>query len=244
VTATLKSPHTVQLYDFGISESGSFYYVMELLEGMDLRVMVEKHGPLVPERAVMLLQQACRSLAEAHERGLVHRDIKPANLYVTNLGLEYDFLKVLDFGMVKTGPSEDTSQLTLPDAVLGTPAFLAPELIHGNQPVDARADLYSLGCTAFWMLAGRCVFQARNAAEMLIHHVQSPPPKLSDVSELEVPKLLEEIVLRCLEKSPDNRPESAMHLGELLGRVEPRSAWTQDRAREWWKRHDPSKVIH
>jgi tetratricopeptide (TPR) repeat protein len=243
VTANLRSPHTVQLYDFGISESGSFFYVMELLEGMDLRMMVEKHGPLEPERAVMLLRQACRSLAEAHERGLVHRDIKPANLYVTNLGLEFDFLKVLDFGMVKTQPSEETSQLTLADAVLGTPAFLAPELIRGSQPVDARADLYSLGCTAFFMLTGRCVFEARTAADMLIHHVQSSPPRLSEVSELSVPKLLEEVVVQCLEKNPDKRPESAMQIYELLGKVELRNAWTQDRAREWWRRHDPGKMM-
>jgi tetratricopeptide (TPR) repeat protein len=243
VTANLRSPHTVQLYDFGISESGAFYYVMELLEGMDLKIMVEKHGPLEPERAVMLLRQACRSLAEAHERGLVHRDIKPANLYVSNLGTEYDFLKVLDFGMVKAEPDEDTAQLTLPDVFLGTPAFLPPELIHRKQSVDARADLYSLGCTAFWMLTGRCVFQAGTAAEMLVHHMHSPPPRLSDISELEIPKHLEEIVLQCLEKNPDHRPKSAMHLWELLGEIQLRSEWTQDRALEWWKRHDPSKTI-
>ena len=243
VTANLRSPHTVHLYDFGISESGAFYYVMELLEGLDLKIMVEKHGPLEPERAVILLRQACRSLAEAHERGLVHRDIKPANLYVTNLGTEYDFLKVLDFGMVKTEPGEDTAQLTLPDVFLGTPAFLAPELIHRKQTIDARADLYSLGCTAFWVLTGRCVFQAGTAAEILVHHMHSPPSRLSDVSELEIPELLEEIVLQCLEKNPDQRPKSAMQLWELLGQVKLRSEWTQDRAREWWRRHDPSKTI-
>ncbi|HET9888152.1 MAG TPA: protein kinase, partial [bacterium] len=242
VTASLRSPHTVHLYDFGVSETGAFYYVMELLDGMDLRAMVETHGPIMPERAVMLLRQACRSLEEAHERGLVHRDIKPANLYVSNLGTEYDFLKVLDFGMVKA-TDEGSEQLTNPEIVVGTPAFVAPELIQGEESVDGRADLYSLGCTAFWMLTGKCVFPARTPTEMLVHHIQSKPPKLSEICELEIPESLQSIVLRCLEKRPGARPASARELWELLGTVDRSTKWTQERAREWWRQHAPAKVL-
>ena len=134
VTAGLRSPHTVQLYDFGVNDSGSFYYVMELLEGLDLHQIVTRFGPQPAERVTMLLRQACRSLAEAHEHGLVHRDIKPANLFVTRLGSEYDYLKVLDFGIVKDQPGQDATILTSQGILQGTPAFMAPELVSGEQP--------------------------------------------------------------------------------------------------------------
>ena len=157
VTAGLRSPHTVQLYDFGVNDTGSFYYVMELLEGLDLQRIVKRFGPQPAERVIMLLRQACRSLAEAHEHGLVHRDIKPANLFVTRLGYEYDYLKVLDFGIVKDQPGRGTDRATLlsaPNLLQGTPAFMAPEVVFGERPIDGRADLYSLACAAYWALTG------------------------------------------------------------------------------------------
>ena len=159
-TAELQSPHTVQLFDFGMTDTGSFYYVMERLRGMDLQRMVERHGPLPPERAVFLLKQACRSLSEAHALGLVHRDIKPANLFVCRLGPEYDFLKVLDFGVVSRQGREPMAPITVAGMVLGTPAFLAPELVSGQGSFDGRADIYALGCVAFWLLTGRPPFEA------------------------------------------------------------------------------------
>ena len=174
VTAGLRSPHTVQLYDFGVNDSGSFYYVMELLEGLDLHQIVTRFGPQPAERVIMLLRQACRSLAEAHEHGLVHRDIKPANLFVTRLGAEYDYLKVLDFGIVKDQPGQEATMLSTQGLLQGTPAFMAPELISGEQPLDGRSDLYSLACTAYCALTGQLLFQANTPAQMLLHHVQTP----------------------------------------------------------------------
>ncbi len=181
VTARLRSPHTVQLYDFGVNDTGTFYYVMELLQGLDLQDIVNRFGPQVSERVIALLQQACRSLAEAHEHGLVHRDIKPANLFVARLGNEYDYVKVLDFGIVKDQPGSEghdtqgSTLLSAPNVLKGTPAFMSPEVILGQDPIDGRADLYSLACAAYWALTGRLVFQANTPTQMLLHHVQTRP---------------------------------------------------------------------
>jgi tetratricopeptide (TPR) repeat protein len=239
VTARLRSPHTVELYDFGTSEGGTFHYVMELLDGMDTRQIVERFGPIPPERAVFLLRQACRSLAEAHGSGLIHRDVKPANLFVAVLGGEFDFLKVLDFGMVKTGPSEQDLQITAADSLVGTPAFVAPEWVTGEGPTDGRSDLYSLGCTAFWMLTGMPVFQAKTPTAMLMAHVATAPPPVSRLSEQPIPDALEAIIRQCLEKRPENRPESAEQLREMLGEIDCGAAWDGERARAWWLRNAP-----
>ena len=204
--------------------------------------MVERFGPLPPERVIVLLLQACRSLSEAHECGLVHRDIKPANLFVTKLGLEYDFLKVLDFGMVKGVAGEDVTSLTAQGYAQGTPAFMAPELALGEAEVDGRADLYSLGCSAYWLLTGRPVFDAKNPASMLIHHVQSTPIPPSRVSELDVPEALEGAIMRCIEKRPERRPASALGLQEDLARIPCLTPWTQERARQWWRMHAPEAL--
>jgi serine/threonine-protein kinase len=238
VTAGLRSPHTVQLYDFGVNDSGSFYYVMELLQGLDLQRIVAQFGPLPAERAIMLLRQACRSLAEAHACGLVHRDIKPANLFVTALGIEYDYLKVLDFGIVRDRPGHEKTTLSGQGILQGTPAFMAPELVSGDL-VDQRTDLYSLACVAYWTLTGQLVFPPSAPAQMLLHHLQTRPVPPSEVSELPVPPELEASVMRCLEKDPDRRPSSALELDAALARVACPDPWTQDRARAWWKAHAP-----
>jgi serine/threonine-protein kinase len=240
VTAALRSPHTVQLYDFGVNDTGSFYYVMELLDGLDLDKMVTRFGPLPAERVIALIRQACRSLAEAHDHGLVHRDIKPANLFVTRLGREYDYVKVLDFGIVKDRPGRDSTMLS--GQGLGTPAFMAPELVLGDRPVDGRADLYSLACTAYWALTGQLVFEAASAAQMLMHHAQTPPSLPSHVSELPIPKQFERILMSCLEKDPAKRPASAVDLDEQLSRVPVVEPWTQHRAQDWWETHAPDIV--
>ena len=161
VTAGLRSPHTVQLYDFGVNDSGSFYYVMELLEGLDLHRIVTRFGPQPAERVIMLLRQACRSLAEAHEHGLVHRDIKPANLFVTRLGSEYDYLKVLDFGIVKDRPGQDATMLSARESCRARRRSWRPEMVSGGQAIDGRADLYSLACTAYWALTGQTAVSRR-----------------------------------------------------------------------------------
>jgi DNA-binding NtrC family response regulator len=241
VTASLRSPHTVQLYDFGVSDTGTFYYVMEYLEGLDLAQMVKRFGPLPPERAVALLAQICVSLGEAHRLGLVHRDIKPANLFVTAFGPEVDFVKVLDFGVVKRPHDEDTADLTGPGQVHGTPAFMAPEFAL-SETVDARADIYSLGCVAYWMLTGQLVFDAPNPARMILHHVQTPPTAPSEIAEEAIPPALDRLVLRCLGKDPATRPESADRLREELDELRLEPPWTAQRARSWWRTHAPQAL--
>jgi DNA-binding NtrC family response regulator/NO-binding membrane sensor protein with MHYT domain len=234
ITATLSSPHTIRLYDFGVSESGSFYFVMELLNGLSLKSIVERFGPVIPERAVMLLQQVCRSLSEAHEVGLVHRDIKPGNIFVCKMGSEYDFLKVLDFGMVKEGAEREQTTVTGTGGFVGTPAFAAPEVILG-QGVDCRADLYGVGCVAYWILTGRPPFEADNVVQLMLEHTQRKPSPPSQECKFQMPATLDEIVLACLEKLPKDRPSSALELWEELNKVELGTRWTQNHAASWWK---------
>jgi DNA-binding NtrC family response regulator len=242
VTAGLRSPHTVQLYDFGVSDSGSFYYVMEYLEGLDLHRVVNRFGPQPAERVIMFLRQACRSLAEAHERGLVHRDIKPANLFVTRLGTEFDYVKILDFGVVKEQSGHEATMLTTAGMVQGTPAFMPPEIVMGEPRIDGRADLYSLACTAYWALTAHTLFEANTPAQMLLQHVQTPPLPPSKKSELPIPKQLEAILMRCLEKDPALRPSSALQLEAQLAQVICDAPWTNERAQDWWKDHAPDVV--
>ena len=213
-TAALTSPHTIRLFDFGVADDGSFYYVMELLDGRDMASLVAKFGPLPPARAIFLLQQVCHSLAEAHSRGLVHRDIKPANIVVCRMGLEYDFVKVLDFGLVQvTGPNPThdlTQSLAALEGVVGTPAFMAPEMIVGSGKVDHRADLYALGCVAYFLLTGQQVFQGGTQMQALIDHVSTAPRPPSALAPAPIPRALDALVLECLEKDPARRPPDAL----------------------------------
>ncbi len=233
-TAALRSPHTVEVYPFGIAEDGTFYYVMELLTGLNADTLVCRHGPLPPERAVYLLLQICRSLEEAHGRGLVHRDIKPANIFVCCLGTEYDFVKVLDFGLVKSLGLAGEPGLTAADVVTGTPEYMAPEIARGERDFDHRADIYSLGCVAYWLVAGKPVFEGPTPVDVLIEHVRTRPKPPSQKSGLPIPEPLEKLVLDCLEKDPVNRPQSVREVAERLEvvRLEP---WTCERAEEWWR---------
>jgi DNA-binding NtrC family response regulator len=241
-TAELQSPHTVQLFDFGITDTGSFYYVMERLRGMDLQRMVERYGPLPQERVIFLLKQACLSLSEAHALGLIHRDIKPANLFVCRLGPEYDFLKLLDFGIVSRQGPESMAPITVAGVILGTPAFLAPELVSGEGSFDGRADIYALGCVAFWLLTGRPPFEAGDAMSLLRHHSKTTPSPPSKVSEVSIPADMDALVLECLSKEPSQRPPSADVLWDRLDGLSVARPWDQRRAREWWARHEPELV--
>jgi hypothetical protein len=236
--AQLRSPHTVELYDFGVTEDGTLYFVMELLEGMDLEELVRKHGPLPAPRAVHVLAQVCDSLEEAHARGLIHRDIKPANLHVGALGLRHDFVKVLDFGLVKSVTATEVKQSLETAAGLtpGTPAYMAPEMVTGA-PLDGRADLYALGCVAFFLLTGHLVFEGTSPLQVLAQHLQEPPPRPSERTELPVPAALDELVLRLLAKKPAERPASAAEVARALGEIE--GEWTQEDARRWWSQHRP-----
>jgi serine/threonine-protein kinase len=172
VIARLRSPHTVTLFDFGVAPDGAFYYVMELLEGLDAETLLKRHGPIPADRAIHLLRQVCHSLSEAESCGLVHRDIKPANIFLCRYGEEYDFVKVLDFGIAKaTQESTDEGMTLSRDLVVrGTPAFIAPEQAMGGSGIDARADIYATGCVAYWLLTGHLVFTAETPMGMLLHH--------------------------------------------------------------------------
>jgi serine/threonine-protein kinase len=240
--ASLRSPHTISLYDFGVANDGTFFLVMELLDGLDLETLVERYGPVNPERTVYLLRQVCASLAEAHTRGLVHRDIKPSNIFTCRMGLDVDFVKVLDFGLVKAMGDGDreATMLTAPDSTTGTPAYIAPEMVRGDRVADHRVDIYTLGCVGYWLLTGRLVFQAPNAIQLLYQHANGTPVAPSQRSELEIPAALDRVILACLAKFPEDRPQSALELSRLLAAAVPDSSWNQERAHRWWDRHHPS----
>ena len=241
--ANLRSPNTIELYDFGTTADGALYYVMELLEGLNLHDMVERFGPLPPARAVHFLRQACLSLGEAHDRGLVHRDIKPSNLVAARLGLGVDHLKILDFGLVKSDPDHATEQshLTSPNVTTGTPAFMSPEMALGDAPVDRRADLYALGCVGYWLVTGRTVFEGATPVAVLMAHVRDEPIPPSARSELDIPPELDDVILACLAKRPEDRPDTAMEVYEALCCI-PVPPWNSTTALQWWSLHLPDLV--
>jgi serine/threonine-protein kinase len=243
VIAGLRSHHTVNLFDFGVSVDGSFYYVMELLDGLDAESLVKRFGPIPSERAIHLIRQICHSLSEAQSHGLVHRDIKPANIFLCHYGEEYDFVKVLDFGLVGTirNPADTTKSLTQANAVRGTPAFMAPEQALGTD-LDGRADIYSIGCVAYWLLTGQLVFTAETPMGILVQHAQAPPIPPSARTDMTIPKALDDLVMSCLAKDRANRPQSARELSLRLEEVEGAHTWTQDRARQWWTKHQPANA--
>jgi len=239
-TALLTSPHTVELYDFGVSDDGAFYYVMELLDGIDLETLVREHGPLPPERAVWLLRQACDSLDDAHRVGLVHRDIKPANIVTSRRGRRNDYVKVLDFGLVKgtlAGAAE--VQLTNDMQIKGTPAYLPPEAVTGEAPIDARSDVYALGCVAYWLVTGALVFDASSPMKIAIAHATEAPRPASPRAPGGVPAELDQLILQCLAKDKSLRPASALALWQLLDRIPFPEPWSEERAAAWWGQHMP-----
>ena len=234
--ARLSSPNTIRLFDFGVTETGSLYFVMELLQGLDLASLVQRFGPLPAERAIAVLRQACRSLGEAHAVGLLHRDIKPHNLHLCRLGLDFDVIKVLDFGLVKS-LREGNANLTADGILTGTPAYMPPERVQGSD-ADERSDIYALGCVAYWMLTGQTVF-AGDPMAMMLHHVRTAPQSPSKLASGPIPERLEQIVLACLEKAPERRPPSAIDLWQQLGDVRVATPWTAERAESWWREHLP-----
>jgi len=242
ITAALRSPHTIELYDFGVTQTGSFYYVMEYLRGLDLDDLVTKHGPLPPERVIHLLGQAADSLGEAHKTGLIHRDIKPSNLFLTRLGLQSDFLKVLDFGLVKkeAGLVDEESKLTNEGVTTGTPAFMAPELALGKGEIDTRSDIYALGCVAYWLLTGFLVFEGETPMEIVVEHVKTPPVPPSDRTEVDIPQKLDELIMACLDKDPDKRPQSMIEFKSSLDHCNCTQPWSEDKAESWWNTHLPN----
>jgi serine/threonine-protein kinase len=236
--ASLQSPHTVYLFDFGVSQDGSFYYVMELLDGISLQMLVDRFGPQPAARVVYFLKQVCDSLAEAHRKGLIHRDIKPSNIFTCSVGINYDFVKVLDFGLVKNMSANETGRLTNDGIAVGTPAYMAPEIALGNEDIDGRADIYALGCVAYFLLTGVPVFEEKTATATALAHVQKEPVPPSQRSEIKTPEQLEQIILRCISKRPEERPGSIEELIELLQACSS-CEWDQQKAVDWWESNLP-----
>ncbi|MGD8329445.1 MAG: serine/threonine-protein kinase [Acidobacteriota bacterium] len=237
-TANLRSAHTVELYDFGITESGTLYCVMELLDGIDLDTLVNRDGPLPPARVRYLVRQVCDSLQEAHDAGLVHRDIKPANILACRMGGSYDFVKVLDFGLAKHHEAADAAQqdakLTREGMIIGTPAYMPPETVTRGVS-DVRSDIYALGCVMFWLLTGKLVFEGSAPMSMVVRHAQEPPPKPSQMGDHGIPGCLDRIVLACLAKQPDERPQSAVEVRRMLDECVLEDSWSDADARAWWE---------
>ncbi len=240
-TSLLSSPHTIDLFDYGVTDEGAFYYAMELLDGFDLKTLVERFGPLPVERAIFLLSQVCHSLAEAHASGLVHRDVTPANVFVCRYGRDVDFIKVLDFGLVKpeTAVHDRDSGSTHHDRIGGTPAFMSPEQALGQAQLDGRADIYAIGCLGYWLTTGSLVFPRNSAMAMAVAHSQSIPEPPSQRSELPIPESFDALILECLAKAPADRPPTAELLAHRLESVVVPASWDRTRAREWWNLHHP-----
>ena len=242
-TASLRSPHTIEVYDFGVTDEGTFYYAMEHLDGIDLETLVERHGPVPARRVIYLLRQACESLAEAHRQRLTHRDIKPANIYAARLGVAHDFVKVLDFGIVKADQHEGGStQLTLENATSGTPAYMAPEMAVDQKSVDGRADIYALGCVAYFLLAGVPVFDGDTPISVIVQHVNTVPRPPSERTEIELSADLEAVIMKCLAKAPSDRFQTAEALAEALCGCTDARGWTARDAHDWWQLHLPAEA--
>jgi serine/threonine-protein kinase len=241
LTSQLTHPNTIAIYDYGRTSEGILYYVMEYVDGVSLDRLVEAYGAVSPERTVAILRQVCGSLAEAHDVGLVHRDIKPANLMVCIRGGVVDFVKVLDFGLVKQ-LDEAGSNLSRPEWVIGTPLYMAPETISESGRTDARSDLYALGAVAYFLLTGSPVFSGKTMVEVCSHHLRSTPVPPSQRVEGRLSPELERLVLSCLEKDPARRPASAREILAALDALEDVGAWTQDAARAWWEQHEPERL--
>lgn len=271
--AGLRSRNTIEIFDYGVTDDGTFFYVMELLNGVDLETLVTKDGPQPPFRVVNLLIQICRSLSEAHAAGLVHRDVKPANIFVCKMADELDIVKVLDFGLVRslhddvpfqatdakgqaptsglreTAPVEEGSsvssgpRLTMADSIMGTPDFMAPEQAAGSE-VDARADIYAVGCVAFWLLTGRTVFRGKTVMAQLAAHIAEIPPRLNEISSLKLPESLVDLVAGCLAKRPEDRPQSAAQLRDALTAIQAEldTSWERE-VQGWWERHQQTPAL-
>jgi serine/threonine-protein kinase len=238
--AELTHPNTIAIYDYGRADDGSFYYVMEYLPGLTLAEMVERHGPLPPERVIHLLRQVCGALGEAHARGLVHRDVKPGNIIVTQRGGAFDFVKLLDFGLVK--PATDNAaanQLTQENMIAGSPLYMSPEQSVASHELDGRSDLYSLGAVAYFLMTGQPPFAGLSTMEVIVAHARdavTPPSRLNAA----VPHDLEKAVLHCLEKDRNKRFQHAEDFDRALAGCELAGRWTQEQAIDWWREQAPS----
>lgn len=235
-TAELTHPNTVTVYDFGRTPEGTFYYAMEFLEGVDLETLVDAHGPQPAARTLHILTQAAGSLDEAHARGLIHRDVKPANIMLTVRGGVADFVKVLDFGLVRSVARAE-AKITRDDRVMGTPLYMAPEAIVRPESIDARSDLYALGAVGYFLLTGHDAFSGDSSPEVITRHLSGAFRRLDAYPELRVPSELVELIHRLMAREPDERPASARALVDELEELQRRYPWSRVDAAAWWVMH-------
>ena len=231
--ARLSHPNTIEIYDYGHTDDGTFYYVMEFLPGMSLQDLVQKYGTLPAGRAIYLFRQICAGLAEAHALGLIHRDLKPANIFITVRGGEADIAKILDFGLVKATKDKGAVDLTSDQRVSGTPLYMAPEQVTGDRALEARADIYALGAMMYFCLTGQPPFKAGSAFEVMMAHARDPVVPPTQLRP-DIPADLEQVVLRCLAKKPDDRYPDVKALGKALAACEAATEWDSEKAEEWW----------
>ncbi|MBN2578009.1 MAG: serine/threonine protein kinase [Pirellulales bacterium] len=244
VRATAKLTHwnTVEIFDYGCAEDGTFYYVMEYLRGMNLAELVERFGSLPPARVVYLLHQACDALNEAHAAGLIHRDIKPGNVFAARRGGVYDVVKLLDFGLVKPLLDDEPIQLTTEGSIAGSPLYMSPEQILGETPPDARSDIYSLGAVGYFLLTGQPPFSGVNPMKVMLAHAHDPvPPPRTLVPE--IPADLEQVILRCLAKSPDDRYPDTRTLAEALENCRCAGEWNRELSAQWWQKQETEEPV-
>jgi len=239
ITSNLTHPNTIAIYDYGRTPDGVFYYAMEYLPGIDLAKLVEMDGPQPQGRVIHILRQVCGSLAEAHAHGLIHRDIKPENIILCERGGRHDVAKVLDFGIVKDVGGGEEVKLTSVGTFTGTPLYVPPEAWSTPDKIDTRADIYALGGVAYLLLTGRPLFEGGSVLEIYNQHVKTKPVPPSNWVEGGISADLDQVVLRCLEKDRDERPQSAQELADMLAACEAASDWTEERARAWWVGHAP-----
>ncbi len=236
LTSGLSHPNTVAIYDFGHTSDGTLYYAMELLEGSTLNRLVQAGGPLPAGRAIHFLMQACGSLAEAHAKGLIHRDIKPSNLIACERGGLYDVLKIVDFGLVKEMEEVD-GNLTQAEVLIGTPFYMAPEIISQPGAASPQSDLYALGAVGYFLVTGRQVFEGASAVEICAAHLHDTPERPSVRAGRDIPRDLEDLLLRCLAKDPDDRPGSPAELQDALARCADAGSWGPAEAIAWWGKY-------
>jgi serine/threonine protein kinase len=246
LTSGLTHPNTIAIFDYGRTPDGLFYYAMEYLKGINLEDLVRKVGPQCPGRTIHILRQVAASLVEAHGVGLIHRDVKPANIILCERGGFFDVVKVVDFGLVKSIDTPEDSSISAANTITGTPHYLSPEAIRTPDKIDGRSDLYAIGGVGYYLLTGARLFDSENFVEICSHQLQTQPEPPSERVERQFPEDLESLIMRCLEKDPDERPANARALVQAFEACTNAGDWSSESASDWWEKHgadlqDPSQ---
>ena len=236
LASQLTHPNTIDIYDYGVTPEGVFFFVMEYIEGLSLAELVQQFGPVPSARVVYLLKQIADSLVEAHDRGLIHRDLKPQNIMICHRGGKADVVKVLDFGLVKQTQTSESLQLTSTAKLAGTPLYIAPERLRDPSSANPQTDIYSLGAITYFLLTGRDVFRGRSIADILSQVMNSPSPHPAEL-QANIPRALDQLVIDCLAKDPDHRPRSVTELLQRLEAIDGLAVWNPEIAQRWWSEH-------